>query len=407
MGEIAGGLVNLTAGGTFSLTTRLVPGDASIVTVDYPELPRDVKPGDSIFIDDGTIRLRVRSVDGSDVHCDVIVGGILRPHKGLNLPGVKISTPSITEKDKRDIAYGVIQGVDYVAMSFVRSADDIRELREHLKEALSDTPIIAKIEKPEAVTCFEEVLREADGIMVARGDLGVEMPPHEVPIIQKRLIAQARQCGKPVITATQMLESMRYNPRPTRAEASDVANAILDGTDAVMLSGETASGDYPVEAVSMMAQIAEATEPCLNFHDYAREPFDDIIGTVTEAVSAGSCAIAQELDASVIAVATYSGHTARMVAKHRPPRPIVAITPSVATYRRLSLVWGVTPFEGPNCESSDAVFEMVSALVCRSGVAEPGRPIVMTAGLPLRTPGQTNLIKVLMPDPPEPEEPPR
>lgn len=398
VGLIEGGTAELRPGSPFTLTTREVPGTAEVVSVSYPELPDDVKPGDRIYIDDGTLLVRVEEVYGTDVRCRVIVGGTLRPHKGMNLPGVKISTPAVTDKDKRDLAYGVIQGIDFVAMSFVRTAQDVRDLRKLLSAAHADTPIIAKIEKPEAVACFNDVLAEAEGIMIARGDLGVEMAPHEVPIIQKQLISATRAAGKPVITATQMLESMTGNPRPTRAEASDVANAIFDGTDAVMLSGETATGRYPVQAVEMMCRIAEATEPNIIYHDYTKGPDVDVIGTITEAISTGSCAIAQELNATAIATATESGYTARMVAKHRPRTPILAVTANRATYRRLSLVWGVRAFEVPSYESSDAMFAMMTALARRAGIAEPGRPIVITAGLPLREPGRTNLIKVLVPE---------
>ncbi|HEX2172809.1 MAG TPA: pyruvate kinase, partial [Dehalococcoidia bacterium] len=260
VGDLAAGQVPLDEGAFITLTTREVPGDATAVSVSYPELPRDVEPGDRIFVDDGTILLQVEEVKGPDVRCRVAVGGVLKPHKGMNLPGVAVSTPAITAKDKRDIAYGVIQGVDFVAMSFVRSAQDVRELRSLLREAQSDAPIVVKIEKPEAVADFDAILHEADAVMIARGDLGVEMPPHEVPIIQKRLIAKSRLAGKPVITATQMLESKTHTPRPTRAEASDVANAILDGTDAVMLSAETAAGRHPLLAVRMMHRIVCAAE---------------------------------------------------------------------------------------------------------------------------------------------------
>jgi pyruvate kinase len=393
MGEIAAE-VTLREGQDFSLTTRLAPGDDREVNFPHPEVIGDVRPGDRVLLDDGLLELEALETTPTDIRCRVVIGGPLKSRKGVSLPEVSLSLPSLTEKDREDAAFAIQQGVDYLALSFVRRAKDISQLKDLLKQHQVSIPIIAKIEKREAVEALEEIIEISDGAMVARGDLGVEAPAEEVPIYQKRIIRLANEVGKPVITATQMLSSMMDNPRPTRAEASDVANAILDGTDAVMLSGETAVGKYPVEAVRMMAKIALTTERILPYKKWMHEAALEPSFTPTDAISQATCEIALELSAKAIISSTMSGHTARMVAKHRPARPIVAVTPSPETRRRLALIWGVCPLLVSEFAHTDQMIETAVQAALDEGMIEKGDTIVITAGVPLGGAGRTNMLKV-------------
>jgi pyruvate kinase len=394
IGEIAAGRATLVAGETFTLTGRVVPGDARAVRLPHPELLVALRPGDVVLLDDGLLELRVRQNDGVDVLCDVVAGGELLPRKGVSVPHAAVSIPAVTEKDRADLAFALSQDVDYIAQSFVRQAEDVIALRALIVAAGRDTPIIAKIEKPEAIEHLEAILSAADGVMVARGDLGVEMPAEQVPLQQKRIIQLARAAAKPVITATQMLESMIHNPRPTRAEASDVANAIFDGTDAIMLSAETAVGQYPVAAVEMMARIAGATEPALPYGDNIAAAQHSPSQGVTDAVTQATCEIAYELNARAIAPATASGYTARMVARHRPATPILVITPSEPVRRRLALVWGVQTVLAPDAQTTDEMIAAAEHAAMAAGLAASGDTIVITAGIPLGGRGKTNMLKV-------------
>ncbi len=393
VGEFERGAAELKAGQTFTLTTRQVLGNEREVTALYPRLPQEVRPGDRILLDDGLLDLEVVETTDTDVRCRVITGGTLRSRKGITLPHSTLSLPSLTEKDKEDLKVGVKSEVDYVALSFVRRAADILELKELLAEHGADIPVIAKIEKHEAVDNFDEILDVSDGIMVARGDLGVETPAEMVPIYQKMIIKKCNQVGKPVITATQMLDSMIHHPRPTRAEASDVANAILDGTDALMLSGETAVGKYPVEAVRTMAKIACTTECNLGWEGL-RRIVPGASPTPTEAISQATCEIAAELSAKAIITSTMSGYTARMVARHRPATPIIAVTPNPRTYRRLALVWGVYPLMVQEFTNTDEMMATAVQAALERGLVERGDIVVITAGVPMGGPGKTNMLKV-------------
>jgi pyruvate kinase len=393
VGEIAA-QITLREGQDFNLTTRPVPGDDREVNFPHPEVIGDVRPGDRVLLDDGLLELEVLETTPSDIRCRVITGGPLKSHKGVSLLEVSLSLPSLTEKDRDDAAFATQQRVDYLALSFVRRAEDVFQLRDLLEQNQASIPIIAKIEKREAVEAFEEIMAISDGAMVARGDLGVEVPPEEVPIYQKRIIRLANEVGKPVITATQMLSSMMDNPRPTRAEASDVANAILDGTDAIMLSGETAVGKYPIEAVRMMAKIALTTERILPYQEWVHTAVLEPSFTPTDAISQATSEIALELSAKAIISSTMSGHTARMVAKHRPATPIIAVTPSPETQRRLALIWGVYPLLVSEFAHTDQMIETAVQAALDESIVENGDTVVITAGLPLGGPGRTNMLKV-------------
>ncbi|HWQ15868.1 MAG TPA: pyruvate kinase [Roseiflexaceae bacterium] len=397
-GALAGGRpVRLLPGARFTITTHALVGDAARVSTTYGELPHDVHPGDRILLSDGLIELRVLETSADEVRTEVVFGGELREHQGINLPGVAVSAPALTEKDREDLAFGLAHGVDYVALSFVRRAADLYDIKRRIAAAGKRTPVVAKIEKPEALDDIAAILEAADGIMVARGDLGVEMPPEQVPVVQKQLIEAANAAGIPVITATQMLDSMIRNPRPTRAEASDVANAIIDGTDAVMLSGETATGAFPVEAVAMMARIATVAEASGRHGDYAaasawqvaRQP------SVPDAISSAACAIVQALPTKAVVAFTMSGSTARLVSRMRPSAPIVAFTPSEEVYRQLSLVWGVTPIMSDYVDRLEDLGAQVSRALVARGMARPGDMVVVTGGHPIAARGKTNFVKVL------------
>lgn len=385
---------NLEGGRGFTLTSRAVPGDENAVQISYPALPREVKPGDSILLADGLINLQVKECSDTDILCTIVNGGPLGERKGVNVPGVRINLPFLSEKDRLDILFGIANGVDMIAASFVRKAEDILEIRRILEESDADISIIAKIESQEGVDNLEDIIKVADGVMVARGDLGVEMPAEEVPLVQKKIIEKCAQSGKMVIIATQMLESMINNPRPTRAEVSDVANAIFDKADAIMLSGETAAGKYPVEVVEMMARIAKRAEQALPYQEILRKKGMQGQLTVTDAISYATCTTAMNLGASAILTATRSGYTARMVSKYRPQARIVAATPSLSVLRKLSLVWGVYPVLIKDEEGTDALLDGSISSALAAGYIDKGDLIVLTAGVPTGLSGETNLLKV-------------
>jgi pyruvate kinase len=368
-------------------------GDGGL-PVSPPVLSEVLPPGDNVLIDDGLVRLRVDAVNGGTVQATVLAGGTVSSKKGVNVPGVPLPVPSVTDKDKADLEFALGLGVDYVALSFVRSANDVRQLRELLHEAGSNALTIAKIEKAEAVDDLSGILRLADAVMVARGDLGVEIGPAEVPLVQKRILRAALTYGKPAITATQMLESMLQQPEPTRAEASDVANAILDGTSALMLSGETAVGSYPIESVETMDRIARAVEPSLAYRHEVTRDADDPYATVGEAMSNAACNIAEVLGAAAILVPTYSGRTASAVARHRPTRPIIAATHKRYAAQQLAIEWGVVSTEIEECEDVEQLWARTLDASRATGIVAPGDRVVITAGTAVNVPGTTNLIKV-------------
>lgn len=386
--------VELIEGNRIVLTTEDVAGNAERVSITYRELPADVTVGDTILIDDGLIGLTVEEVRPTEIVCLIKNGGTLKSKKGVNVPGVSINLPGITEKDAQDIEFGIKQGVDFIAASFVRKAADILEIRQILEQHGASIDIIAKIENQEGVDNVDEILVVSDGIMVARGDLGVEIPAEEVPLVQKQLIKKCNELAKPVITATQMLDSMQRNPRPTRAEASDVANAIFDGTDAIMLSGETAAGKYPVESVETMDRIALRAEQELNYREILLKQVTMKHVTITDAISQAVASAALDLNAAAIITATESGHTARMVSKFRPKAPIVAVTPHAGVIRRLALVNGVYPVLGEIAHTTDEMLDRSVQESLQSGYVRHGDLVVITAGVPVREVGTTNLMKI-------------
>ena len=366
-------------------------GDAMIPIA--PSVIGDVlQPGHEVLIDDGHVRLRVEKVELGQVRCEVVVGGTITSNKGVNVPGVPVPIPAITRKDVTDLEFALELGVDWVALSFVRSPADVRDLRRLIEEAGSKAHIIAKIEKAEAVDNLDAILAEADAVMVARGDLGVEIGPAVVPLIQKRIIARALEEGRPVITATQMLESMLNSPEPTRAEASDVANAILDGTSALMLSGETAIGKYPVEAVQTMDQIARTVEPSLGYRHQMPEAAEE--STIGRSMSNAACDLAEALGASAILVPTFTGRTASAVARLRPHRPIVGLTHQDYSLRHMAIEWGVTPVKVPEASDVEDLWQSSIDAARATGLVQPGDRIVITAGTAVNIPGSTNVIKV-------------
>jgi pyruvate kinase len=367
------------------------PGDLPVLPAVLSEI---LQPGHEVLIDDGLVRLRVEEVEDGRARCAVLVGGRVESHKGVNVPGVRIPVPSLTDKDKSDLEVALELGADYIALSFVRSAADCRSLRELLLAAGSTALIIAKIEKAEAVEDLDEIVKAADAVMVARGDLGVEIGPAAVPLVQKRIILCALEYGKPAITATQMLESMLHHPEPTRAEASDVANAILDGSSALMLSGETAVGEYPVESVAFMDRMARTVEPSLGYrHELARAA-DAPFPTVGEAMSNAACDIAEVLGAVAILVPTYSGRTASAVARHRPRRPIVAVTHKRHAVQQMAIEWGVVPAEIEECRDVEHLWARTLDAARETGIVAAGDRVVITAGTAVNVPGTTNVIKV-------------
>ena len=384
--------VLLKKNGTIRITSKDVTGTDQLISSTYKKLSVDVKKGDKILIDDGLIELRVLSTGRDTVTCKIINGGNLKEHKGINLPGVKVSVPSLTEKDREDIDFGVKAGVDFFALSFVRSAHDIKHIKTIIKKHGSDIPVIAKIEKPEAVDNIDEILEIADGVMVARGDLGVEIKNEKVPTIQKLIIRKAMQANKSVITATQMLETMIYNPVPTRAETSDVANAIFDGTDAIMLSGETTVGKYPVNAVRMMAKIRAEAESS-PFMKYNIQYDMDSVDIVTHAVAQSSVNIIHEVGAKAIAAFSVSGKTPIRISRQRPSKPIYAFTFTQEIYNRLSLVWGVTPLFIDPIDDAKSLIEAGENVLIDKRLVKKNDIIVIVTGLALKS-GSTNLIKI-------------
>lgn len=393
-GNFADPEVLLEEGSEFTITMDEVVGTKEICTVSYKGLADDVKEGDTILIDDGLVGLRVKSVENGNIKCIVENSGIVKNHKGVNVPGVKINLPAITPKDVSDIEFGIREGIDMIAASFVRKASDVLAIREILeKNNAGDVLILSKIENQEGVENIDEILQVSDGIMVARGDLGVEIPTEEIPIVQKMIIKKCNELAKPVITATQMLDSMIRNPRPTRAEVTDVANAIYDGTDAIMLSGETAAGKYPVEAVKVMASIAKRIEQTLDYDRMLKEKGSNNV-TVTDAISHATCTTAVDLNASAIITSTSSGYTAKMVSKFRPQAPIIAATSNEAVMRRLALTWGVCPIKSALAGNTDEVIEKSIEASIESGYVKNGELVVITAGVPVGVSGTTNLIKV-------------
>jgi len=392
IGEIASGAVMLEAGAPFTLTTRQVLGSRQEVFVDYPHLTEDVQRGDRLLLSDGDLELEVIGTTGEDVHCRVITGGTLASRKGINLPARSITTPTVTDKDRDDLAFGLRHGVDYVAQSFVRTAADVLEVRGMIQDHGSTVPLIAKIETQDALTSIDEIIDSVDGVMVARGDLGVAVPLATVPRLQKMLIGKANRAGKPVITATQMLRSMQDSPRPTRAEVTDVANAVLDGTDAIMLSEETAIGRFPLEAVRMMAAIATDAESAFPFEAWIHR--FETGGPLPDAVARAACSMAADIDAAAIVTCTQSGGTARRVARYRPRAPILAPTPHAETYRRLALVWGITPLLNQSQPTTDELIAGAVGAALAAARVQRGDTVVITAGAPVGRAGMTNLIKV-------------
>lgn len=374
--------VTLKEGDLYTLTTEEIVGDETRGYINYAGLAEDVKPGDRILIDDGLIELHVREVNGTDIVCRIENGGELGEKKGVNVPGVRVKLPALTDKDKEDIRFGVDAGFDFVAASFVRNADAIREIREILDEKGSAMQIIAKIENEEGIENIDSIIEASDGIMVARGDMGVEIPAEKVPHIQKMIIRKCNLACKVVITATQMLDSMIRNPRPTRAEVSDVANAVYEGTDAVMLSGETAMGSYPIEAVRMMSQIAEESEKYLDYMFYQRRKVSaENLRNISNTVCYSSVATASDLEAPVIVAPSVSGFTTRMLSKWRPKALIAGLSPSMTAVRQMQLYWGVKPFHAKRAESTDALLFASVELLKEKGIVKEGEIVVATAGV--------------------------
>lgn len=389
-GKMAGEGMLLTKGQEVVITTDDVLGCDGVIPTIYKSLPYDVFPGSRILLDDGLMELKVVALDGDRVRCQVVSGGLLKNNKGINLPGVNVSAPCLTKKDLIDLDFALDVGVDFIALSFVRTAEDILEIKKIIADRGKDTPVVAKIEKPEALRNFKKILEATDAVMVARGDLGVEIEPEKVPMYQKKIIQACNRAGKPVITATQMLDSMIRNPRPTRAETSDVANAIIDGTDAIMLSAETASGDFPIEAVETMVRIAKDVEGA-NLH-----VVDSNLITVTttaEAVAESSCRTAVILKAKAIAVFTRSGSTAALISAFRPSTPIIAFTAYPEIRRRLSIYWGVHCTDVGIMENTDQLIHEVEKKLMATGFRN-GDNVVITMGIPIETRGSTNLMKV-------------
>lgn len=388
--------IELKAGDTFTLTSREILGDNTIASVSYEGLAQDVEVGNKILIDDGLIELEVvEVVSETDVRCLVLNGGTVKDHKGINLPDTSVNLPAITEKDIEDIKFGIENEVDFIAASFIRKAEDVLEIRKILEEYGGEhIDIISKIENREGVENIDEIIEASDGIMVARGDLGVEIETEEVPLIQKQIIKKCNLAGKPVITATQMLDSMMRNPRPTRAEVTDVANAILDGSDSIMLSGETAAGKYPVEAVKTMHDIAIRTETSDEYLEVLKRRSVDKYISTTNAISKATCTTAEDLDASAIITATSSGYTSKAISKFRPKAPIIAATTTPRVMRKLSLVWGVYPVLSVESDLTDEVIDRSIHSAMEKGYIKEGDLIIITAGIPVGVSGTTNLIKV-------------
>ena len=394
--EFKNGVEMLEAGQTFTLTTREVEGTKEICSITYKDLPQDVHEGGTIMLDDGLIKLRITNVTDTDITCEVLNSGKIKNKKGVNVPGVHLSMPYLSQRDRDDIIFGVQQGFDFIAASFVRTAQDVYDIRNLLNEYDSNIRIIAKIENREGVNNIDSILSAADAVMVARGDLGVEIDFTELPGIQKSVIDRSFSFGKPIVTATQMLDSMMVNPRPTRAEISDVANAIYDGTSAIMLSGETAAGAYPVEALKTMSAIAERTE---NEPHYRDERFKDAAHgqiSVSDATAHAACLTARDVNAAAIVTVSESGNTARLLSKYRPAQPIIACVMNEQVQRQLAISWGITPLMMPLAHSTDELIEMSTSLAKENGYLHDGELAVVTAGVPVGVSGTTNMIKIHM-----------
>jgi pyruvate kinase len=395
-GPLEGGKpVVLVPNSRVTITTRRVPGNSRVLSTNFRALPREVRGGSAILLADGLMELCVERVSDQEISCRVVNGGMLAEHQGINLPGIPLRISALTAKDRSDLEFGIRHAVDYIALSFVRRAREVLELKRLLERAGKKTPVVAKLEKPQAINHLDEILEVADAVMVARGDLGVELAPEQVPVIQKQVIQSANGRKVPVITATQMLESMTIHPRPTRAEASDVANAIFDGTDAVMLSGETAKGHYPVESVRMMAKIIQAAEmsPRYGWTGHQRRAEGESLG-VPESLCETAAHMTEELNLKAIAVFTQSGSSARLVSKYRPRVPVYAFSPLPAITRRTALYWGVTPMLMERVQSTDRMVEGAAARLRQIGAAQPGDWIAVIAGTPIARRGTTNLLKV-------------
>lgn len=395
IGKLKEASYELKRGQKLVLTTEEIVGDASRLSVNYADMPLVMKPGGTVLLDDGLIELTVEAVQGTEMYCVVVNEGVIKPRKGVNLPGVRTTLPGVTERDVRHIMFGIEHDVDMIAASFVRRAEDILEIRRLLEEnGAGHIQIVSKIENEEGVENLSEIIEVSDGIMVARGDLGVEIPVEDVPMIQKEMIEQCNAAGKPVIVATHMLDSMQTNPRPTRAEVNDVANAVLQGSDAVMLSGESAAGKYPVASVATMALIAQKAESTLDYRSQFRRTRSLHPATITEVISQAVVGSSLELGAKAILTSTESGFTARMVSKYRPEAPIIAMTEDERVLKRLSLVWGVIPVRGARSASTDELFRSAVDSGRRTGLIGPGDYVVITAGVPSGKTGATNLIKI-------------
>ncbi len=394
-GKVLGDRVQLSDGSRFTITTdHLELGNAERVSTSYANLIHDVSPGSTILIDDGYIILTVEELSDNDIHTRVVKGGVLSNHKGIIAPGVKITAPSLSEKDIEDIKFGLANGVDAIALSFVRSERDVLELKTTMKLFGRSVPVIAKIERYEAIDDIEDIIAEADAIMIARGDLGLEMQAEDVPVLQKHIITRCNFFGKPVITATQMLESMIENPRPTRAEASDVANAVIDGTDCVMLSAETSVGDYPVQSVEYMDRIIRKAEEHFRANQRAYDIPKESQHNVADAIGRACCVIAEQVEAAAIVPLTSSGGTARIIAKYRPATPILALTDHEETQRQLTFVWGVYPKLIPPLVETDSLLTTIADIVLATGFAKRGDHVVYSAGTPLNKRVSTNMLKV-------------
>ncbi|HHW89435.1 MAG TPA: pyruvate kinase [Clostridiales bacterium] len=386
--------VFLEKGQKFVLTTEDIQGDNQRVSITYKKLPLCIQPGAMILLNDGLIELEVETIENNNIVCSVIEGGILTNNKSLNIPNCHINMPYLSKQDEEDLIFGVKQDVDYIAMSFVRSADDVKEVRNLLnRNGGEDIEIIAKIENREGVNNIDEILRYSDGIMIARGDMGVEIPFEQLPSIQKNIIKKCYRAAKKVITATQMLESMIHAPKPTRAEISDIANAVFDGTSAIMLSGETAIGDYPLHTVKTMASIASYAESTIEFKKHFNA-LEVNINNIADAVSHATCAAAMDLNATAILVVTQSGSTARMISSFRPAPPIIAVTTNQKVYHKLSLSWGVTPVLGVTQKNTDLLFAHAIDCAKKTGIVKKGDIVVITAGVPVGISGNTNILKI-------------
>lgn len=393
--DFEGGKVELTAGQTFILTTEEVMGTSARASITYKNLMNDINVGTTILIDDGLIEMTVEDIKGEDIICHVINGGYISNHKGVNVPGAVLSMPYISETDRGDILFGIEMGFEFLAASFARTGEDILEIKQILKEHGSNMKIIAKIENMQGIQNLEEILNVSDGIMVARGDMGVEIPLEEVPVLQKKMIKMAVSQGKHVITATQMLESMIKNPRPTRAEATDIANAIYDGTTAIMLSGESAAGQYPVEAVQTMARIAEYAERDIDYRSRMNRFAAEVKTDITTAIAFATCNTAMDLGASAIITVTMSGFTAEAISRYKPGCPIIGCTMNPRVYKQLNLLWGVSPILIKMEETTEELFGDAVAESKRAGYVKKGDIIVITAGVPLGITGKTNMIRVV------------